>query len=160
MLWQAEQVVEQAFARGDPPWPERVAMYHRSAVERPNYRAALSACAERGDAEEGLRLCSALRSPWIAYGDVTEGISWFDRFLQLDQEVTPGVRARALMLRAELAFEQQDYPTAGQLAQAGLDLCRAAGSPRAGGGLPRPAGGSPPARRPPQAPGHPDTAIR
>ncbi len=135
MLWQAEQVVEQAFARGDPPWPERVAMYHRSAVERPNYRAALSACAERGDAEEGLRLCSALRSPWIAYGDVTEGISWFDRFLQLDQEVTPGVRARALMLRAELAFEQQDYPTAGQLAQAGLDLCRASGSPGAAGGL-------------------------
>src|SRR5258708_16222272 len=133
-------------------------MYHRSAVERPNYRAALSACAERGDAEEGLRLCSALRSPWIAYGDVTEGISWFDRFLQLDQEVTPGVRARALMLRAELAFEQQDYPTAGQLAQAGLDLCRASGSPGAAGGRRIPPPGAPPAPPPANPPARIHTA--
>src|SRR5258708_9062551 len=62
-------------------------------------------------------------------------MSWFGRCLQVDQEVTPGGRGRALMLRAELAFEQQDYPTAGQLAQAGLDLCRASGSPGAAGGL-------------------------
>ena len=31
----------------------------------------------------GLRLCCALRSPWVAYGDVTEGAGWFDRFLAL-----------------------------------------------------------------------------
>src|SRR5260370_42410252 len=47
MLRQAEQVVEQAFARGDPPGPERGAMYHRRAAERPTYPAALSRCAER-----------------------------------------------------------------------------------------------------------------
>src|SRR5260370_6037972 len=35
MLRQAEQVLAQPFPRGDPPWPERGAMYHLSAVARP-----------------------------------------------------------------------------------------------------------------------------
>ena len=130
-----EETVARAFVRGDPPWPERVAMYRRITVERPNYRAALSACLERGDAQEGLRLCCALRSQWIADGAVTEGSGWFDVFLGLDGEVSPIVRARALMLRAELAFEQQDYAGAGECAQAGLDLCRAAGGAETAGGL-------------------------
>jgi predicted ATPase/DNA-binding CsgD family transcriptional regulator len=125
MLAMAEGVVAQAFVRGDPPWPARVAMYNRIATERANFRAALSVCLERGDASEGLRLCCALRSPWIAYGDVTEGARWFDRFLELDGEVPAGIRARALMLRAELAFEQQDYAATEQCARAGLELCRA-----------------------------------
>ncbi len=110
-------------------------MNRRVAIDRPNYRTALTACLERGDAEEGLRFCSALRIPWVAYGDVTEGIGWFDRFLEPYAEVTPGVRSRALMLRADLAFEQQDYAAAGEFAQAGLDLCRASGSKGAAGGL-------------------------
>ena len=130
-----EDTVARAFVRGDPPWPERVAMYRRITVERPNYRAALAACLERGDVQEGLRLCCALRSQWVADGTVREGSGWFDRFLGLDGEVSPIVRARALMLRAELAFEQQDYAGAGECAQAGLDLCRAAGGTETAGGL-------------------------
>jgi predicted ATPase/DNA-binding NarL/FixJ family response regulator len=126
LLRMTEAIVNQAFVRGDPPWPARVAMYNRVAVDRANLRAALATSLEHHDAETGLRLCCALRSPWIAYGDVTEGITWFDRFLRLDAEVAPGTRARALIMRAELAFEQQDYATAGERAQAGLDLCRAA----------------------------------
>jgi predicted ATPase/DNA-binding NarL/FixJ family response regulator len=126
LLRMAEAIVDQAFVRGDPPWPARVAMYNRVVVDRANLRAALATSLEHHDAETGLRLCCALRSPWIAYGDVTEGITWFDRFLRLDAEVAPGIRARALIMRAELAFEQQDYATAGERAQAGLDLCRAA----------------------------------
>jgi predicted ATPase/DNA-binding CsgD family transcriptional regulator len=125
MLFMAERICAQAFLRGDPPWPARVAMYNRSAAERANFRAALTVCLERGDASEGLRLCSALRSPWVAYGDVTEGVGWFDRFLELDREVPAGVRARALTCRAELAFEQQDYVVTAKCAQAGLELCRA-----------------------------------
>jgi predicted ATPase/DNA-binding CsgD family transcriptional regulator len=130
-----EDTVGKAFVRGDPPWPARVALYRRITVERPNYSAALAASLDCGDAEEGLRLCSALRSQWIADGDVSEGTSWFDRFLGLDREVTPRVRARALMLRSEMAFEQQDYPVAGDCAQVGLDLCRASGGTGAAGGL-------------------------
>ena len=135
MLRLAEGIVDQAFVRGDPPWRVRVALYQRVGVERPNCRTALSACLEYGDAEEGLRLCSALRSPWVTYGDVTEGVIWFDRFLRLPAEVPPGVRARALIMRAELAFEQQDYAKAAESAQAGLDLCRASGNIGAAGAL-------------------------
>ena len=130
-----EDTVARAFVRGDPPWPERVAMYRRITVERPNYRAALAACLERGDVQEGLRLCCALRSQWVADGTVREGSGWFDVFLGRAGEVSPIVRARALMLRAELAFEQQDYAGAGECAQAGLDLCRAAGGTETAGGL-------------------------
>jgi predicted ATPase/DNA-binding CsgD family transcriptional regulator len=130
-----EDTVDRAFVRGDPPWPERVAMYRRISVERPNYDAALAACLDRGDAETGLRLCSALRSQWIAEGDVSEGSNWFDRFLGLETEVPARVRARALMLRAEMAFEQQDYATAGTCARVGLDECRRSGGTGATGGL-------------------------
>jgi predicted ATPase/DNA-binding NarL/FixJ family response regulator len=135
MMRMAEGIVDQAFVRGDPPWPARVAMYKRVVAERANFRAALRASLEHHDAEQGLRLCSALRSPWVAYGDVSEGIIWFDRFLRLDAEVPPGLRARAMIMRAELAFEQQDYAVASECAQAGLDLCRASASPGAAGAL-------------------------
>ncbi len=135
MLRLAESIVAQAFVRGDPPWPVRVALYQRVGVERPNCRTALAACLEYGEPGEGLRLCSALRSPWVTYGDVTEGVIWFDRFLGLPGDVEPALRARSLIHRAELAFEQQDYAVAAENAQAGLDLCRSSGSTGAAGAL-------------------------
>jgi predicted ATPase/DNA-binding CsgD family transcriptional regulator/tetratricopeptide (TPR) repeat protein len=125
-----ESIVSRAFLSGDPPWRERVAMYHRIEVERANYRAALAECLERGDADRGLRLCVALRSPWVSYGDVTEGIGWFDKFLALDARVPPRVQARALVCRGELAFELQDYATAGTCARAGLELFQSSDGPR------------------------------
>jgi predicted ATPase/DNA-binding NarL/FixJ family response regulator len=133
MLRLGEDIVAQAFLRGDPPWPARVAMYHRIDIERPNFRAAMSECLSRGDAVHGLRLCLSLRSAWVAYGDVTEGVTWFDRFLAVSAVVPPGIRARALVNRAELAFEQQDDATAGERAQAALDLYRSGAEGGAGG---------------------------
>jgi predicted ATPase/DNA-binding CsgD family transcriptional regulator len=129
MLRLMDGIVDVAFLRGDPPWPVRVSLYRRALAERANCRAALATCISRGDVELGLRLCTGLRSPWVAYGDATEGAGWFDRFLaaETDGEVSACVRARALMARAELAFEQQDYPAARDFAQAGLDLGRANG---------------------------------
>ncbi|HEX3493725.1 MAG TPA: LuxR C-terminal-related transcriptional regulator, partial [Streptosporangiaceae bacterium] len=148
LLRLAEGVVARGFLRGDPPWPERVQMYLRIDVERPNFRAALAECLELKDAERGLRLCSALRSAWVAYGDVTEGIGWFDRFLALVGESPSGtpagpatadvqraIRARALVHRSELAFEQQDFDVAARCAQAGLDLLGSPGEPGGAGGL-------------------------
>ena len=148
LLRLAEGVVARAFLRGDPPWPERVQMYLRIDVERPNFRAALAECLDRGDAERGLRLCSALRSAWVAYGDVTEGVGWFDKFLALAGESPSGtpagppiadvqraIRARALVHRSELAFEQQDFDVAAPCAQAGLDLLGSPGEPGGAGGL-------------------------
>ncbi len=135
MLRLAEGTVAVAFLRGDPPWPVRVSLYRRILAERANSAAALSACLSCGDTEEGLRLCCALRSPWVANGDVAEGIGWYDRFLAADGAVSPGVRARALVLRAELAFEHQDYAAAGEYAQAGLDLGGALEGPGAAAAL-------------------------
>jgi predicted ATPase/DNA-binding CsgD family transcriptional regulator len=127
LLALAEQSAAIAFLRGDPPWPARIVIFGRMAAERANFLVALSACLERGDAEEGLRLCSALHNQWSASGDLTEGISWFDRFLGLDRPVRPAIRAGALMRRAGLAFGQQDYATAREYARAGLELCQSTG---------------------------------
>ena len=124
MLNLAEGITAVAFVRGDPPWPARVSLYRRTLAERANCRTGLTTCLDRGDVDEGLRLCCAMRSPWVAYGEVAEGIGWFDRFLDLDVDVPPATRYRAQMLRGELAFEHQDYLAAAEFAQAGLDLCR------------------------------------
>jgi len=129
MLALTEGITAVAFVRGAPPWPARVAMYRRVLAERGNSRLALAACEESGDAEAGLRLCSALRSPWLAYGEVTEGITWFDRFLLASEDVARPVMARALMLRSELAFDHQDYQDAAGFAQAALELGRTSGGP-------------------------------
>jgi predicted ATPase/DNA-binding CsgD family transcriptional regulator len=135
MLQFAEEVIGRAFRRGDPPWPDRVAMYLRTARELPNYRTALATALELGWVESGLRLCSALRAPWVVYGDVTEGTVWFERFLQLPGDVAAATRARALTLSAELAFEQQDYARAAASAQAAADLCASTQQPGSSGAL-------------------------
>jgi predicted ATPase/DNA-binding CsgD family transcriptional regulator/Tfp pilus assembly protein PilF len=128
LLKLTEGIVEVAFVRGDPPWPVRVALFRRVLAERANSRAALVTCLSRGDTELGLRMCTGLRSPWVAYGDAAEGAVWFDRFLAAEGDVSASVRARALMARAEVALEQHDYRAGGEYAQAGLDLCRASGT--------------------------------
>ena len=134
LLEQAETAVAQAFVSGDPPWPQRVILYHKMARERANYELALADCAQ--DAEAGLRICAALRAIWVTSGDVATGAAWFDRMLNLGGPPPPaGLRARALMMRAELAFEQQDYPTAAGRAADGLALSRETGCGHEAGGL-------------------------
>ncbi|HEY3979650.1 MAG TPA: LuxR C-terminal-related transcriptional regulator [Streptosporangiaceae bacterium] len=129
LLALAEDTVARAFVRGEPSWPARVAMYRRIGLELPNFRAALAQCLSRNDAEQGLRLCLALRSPWVAAGDLAEGTGWFDRFLALPGPVRPAVRGTALVYRAELAYEQQDYQAAATFAGEGLELLRGGGQP-------------------------------
>jgi predicted ATPase/DNA-binding CsgD family transcriptional regulator len=124
-----EYVVSQAFVRGAPSWPERVALYRQITLDMPNYRLALETSLERGDIAEGLRLCGAMRNPWVTHGDVTEGAEAFDRFLARASGVPPGVHGPALVFRGDLAFEQQDYETLGRCARDGLAACREAGVP-------------------------------
>jgi predicted ATPase/DNA-binding CsgD family transcriptional regulator len=135
MLAMVEQSAAAAFRRGDPPWPVRIATYRRMAAERANFLVALSACADRGDTDAGLRLCSALHIQWIVSGDLTEGVSWFDRFLATDSAVSPAVRAKALMHRAGFAFLQQDQDVARRCAEECLELSRGAGGDCEIGGL-------------------------
>ena len=129
LLRYGEWVVSQAFVRGAPSWPERVAMYRSITVDLPNYRLALATSLSRGDIAEGLRMCGAMRNPWVTHGDVTEGTGWFDRFLVSAAGVPAAVRGPALVYRGDLAFEQQDYPTVERCAREGLELCRAVGDP-------------------------------
>ena len=129
LLHYGEWVVSRAFVRGAPSWPERVAMYRAITVDLANYRLALATSLRRGDIAEGLRMCGAMRNPWVTHGDVTEGAGWFDQFLVNADRVPPGVRGPALVFRGDLAFEQQDYPTVDRCAREGLQLCRAAGDP-------------------------------
>ena len=135
MLALAEDAVGQAFLRNAPPWAEQIKMYNLIAGEQANYRVALAHCLDVRDAEMGLRLCSALRSPWVVHGDVAEGARWFARFLALDEWVPATVRARALMLGAELAFEHQDYAGAARTAQAAVATCTACAAACPAGGL-------------------------
>ncbi len=135
MLALADDFNRHAFTNGALSWAEQVRLYQRVSPEQGNFRAALTFCLDRRDPERGLRLCSVLRSPWIVQGDVTEGLSWFDRFLALDERVPADVRVRALMLRAELAFEHQDYLAAARSAQAAVAMCSAYPAASPAGGL-------------------------
>jgi predicted ATPase/DNA-binding CsgD family transcriptional regulator len=135
MLALGEDVDRRAFTSGALTWPEQVRLYQRISAEQGNFRAALTFCVDSRDAERGLRLCLALRSPWVVQGDVSEGLSWFGRFLALDERVPAGVRARALMLSAELAFEHQDYQAAARSAQAAVAMCSAYRAASPAGGL-------------------------
>jgi predicted ATPase/DNA-binding CsgD family transcriptional regulator/Tfp pilus assembly protein PilF len=127
MLALVTDIAGRAFLRGAPSWPERVDMYLRVLADRANFGIAILYCIQHGDADAGLRLCNALSSSWLANGDVSDGAAWIDELLAgTPQAQAPaGLRARALAVRSELAFEQQDYTGAARFAAAGLDLSRA-----------------------------------
>jgi len=135
MLRYIEDVVGQAFLRGVLPWPEQVKIFHQAAADQANLRAALAYCVDTADAGNGLRLCSALRSSWVVNADVTEGLRWFDTFLSMAGRVPAQVRARALMLAAELAFEHQDYQKARDRAAAAVAASTALRAACPAGGL-------------------------
>ena len=122
MLSIAEEIASVAYVRGEPSWPERVAMFHRARADRANFNLALACCVQRGDAEEGLRISHALSGYWIASGEVAEGAGWLDRLLTIDAAVPAGVRAKALAVRSEMAFEQLDYAAAASYAHECLEL--------------------------------------
>src|SRR5437868_5405439 len=107
-----EETVATMFNRGEPPWPVRRAIFRRGIAEYGNFRIALATSLAHGHADEGLRLCIGLRNMWLPHGDAREAVTWLDRFLVLPGgEVSPSVRGRALAVRAEIAFDLQDYDT-------------------------------------------------
>src|SRR6266700_576638 len=92
------------------------------------FRIALPTSLASGHADEGLRLCIGLRNMWLPHGDTREAATWLDRFLVLpDAKVSPPVRGRALAVRAEIAFDLQDYDTLARCATESLELSRASG---------------------------------
>jgi predicted ATPase/DNA-binding CsgD family transcriptional regulator len=123
----AEQNVAIGMARIAAPWSARVDVFRRYDVEDGNLMQVLSQCLADGDAEMGLRVCTAVRPCWIVRGTFAEGGEWLDSLLALDAPAVPlGVQGAALVGRAQLALPSAPAE-AGSFAGAGLALCRAAG---------------------------------
>jgi ATP/maltotriose-dependent transcriptional regulator MalT len=120
MLAMTERVVTSGVVRDESSWQERVDIYHRAMADWRNCQLALKYCVDHDDAEKGMRLANAMRIAWLVAGD-RGGSSWLDRFLISSAPVRPSVRSRALVVRSEIAFEQQDYEAARRHAQAALD---------------------------------------
>jgi predicted ATPase/DNA-binding CsgD family transcriptional regulator len=119
------------------PWSATVDVFRRCDADTDNMQQVLSGCLASGDAETGLRICTALGAYWIARGAFVRGSEWFDRFLASEREpgsppgpasgLSPAVHGAALVARAQLVLAS-DPTAAVRDAEAGLDLCRRAGA--------------------------------
>ena len=108
------------------PWSARVDVFRRYDAEIGNVWQVLSGCLADGDAERGMRICTAVRPCWLVRGTFAEGNEWLASFLALDAPEAPlAVRGAALVGRAQLTLSS-DPALAGVLAEEGLGLCRAA----------------------------------
>ncbi|TDD71809.1 ATP-binding protein, partial [Actinomadura rubrisoli] len=126
VLEAAERDGELAAAEIPGSWSERVALSHRYDAELDNVRAALAWSLERGDIEEGLRICTALRTFWIVRGRVAEWAEWTDRFLARGRGLGARVLGAGLAGRAQLAVGGRDFAQALRFAEEALGPCRAA----------------------------------
>jgi predicted ATPase/DNA-binding NarL/FixJ family response regulator len=125
------RVAEESMAVGmaivTAPWSARVDVFRRYDIDAGNALQVLSQCLADGDAETGLRICTAIRPCWIVRGTFAEGAEWFDSFLAIDAlGLTAAVRGPALVGRAQLALSS-DPAGARHWAEEGLELCRGAG---------------------------------
>jgi len=127
-LRETEEAAAVGMALEPGSWSARVDSIRRFEVEARNVYEVLGSCLSDGDAETGLRICSAVRLVWIVHGTFAEGAAWIDKFLALPEAaaVPEWARGRALISRAQLAMATGS-PQADEQASAGLELCWAAG---------------------------------
>ncbi|REE95099.1 ATP-binding protein [Thermomonospora umbrina] len=125
-----EHHAELGVAHRPASWRRRVELYDRYDVEQHNVRVALAWSRERGDVEEGLRLCLAARLFWGPRGHYAEAAKWSDWFLERGGDADPRVLGPALVGRAQLAVERREFDVAETCARAGLEHCRAVGDAR------------------------------
>ena len=91
-LRECEQLAAIGMARVRAPWSARVDVFRRVDLEAANLREVLSACLADGDAETGLRICTAIRPVWIVRGAFADGAAWLDAFLELPAVAGLGAR--------------------------------------------------------------------
>src|SRR5215472_7656899 len=98
------------------PWSARVDVFRRYDAEIGNLWQVLSGCLADGDAETGMRICTAVRPCWLVRGTFAEGNEWLASFLALDGPVSAQVRGAAIVGRAQLALAS-DPATVGPWAE-------------------------------------------
>ena len=123
----AEQNAALGMAQVPGPWSARVDVFRRYDVDSGNITQVLNQCLADGDAEAGLRLCTAVRPCWLVRGTFTEGSDWLDAFLRI-ANVADSLRGPALVGRAQLILSW-DPAAAEPVAREGLELCRSARDP-------------------------------
>ena len=124
----AEQNLATGMAQVPATWSARVNVFRRYDADMGNVWQVLTRCLAAGDAEAGLRICTAVSPAWIVRGAFAEGTEWLDAFLAVaGPAVPPGVRGPALVARAQLVLPV-DPASADAPARAGLALCRSAGT--------------------------------
>jgi predicted ATPase/DNA-binding CsgD family transcriptional regulator len=125
----AENSMAIGMARVPAPWPARVDVFRRYDVDAGNVAQVLNWCLEQGDAEAGLRICTAVSPCWIVWGTFGEGGEWLRSFLALDMTGVPArIQGAATVVRGQLALSS-DPAAAWSLATEGLKLCREADDP-------------------------------
>jgi predicted ATPase/DNA-binding CsgD family transcriptional regulator len=129
VLREAEDMVLTGMAIAPGPWSKRVNIFRRYDAETVNLQEVLEQSLANGDAETGLRLCTAMSPVMIVRGNLGYGARWIDAFLALDTAAaTPdSVRGPALAVRAQIALASGSGE-AEQLAMAALELCWTAGA--------------------------------
>ena len=126
---ESERMLAIGLAQLPGAWADRVTIFRRFDVEAKNVAQVLDWCVAHQDAESGLRLCAALRPPWLVRGMYDEGSGWLDIFLAMPgaEAVPTLVRGAALTGRAQLVLAR-DPAAAEPAAMEGLKLCREAGN--------------------------------
>jgi predicted ATPase len=94
----------------------------RLETEHANMRAALSWLKQHGEAEPELKLAAALWPFWDARGYFGEARRWLEGALEKDEQVSAGVRAKALSAVSFLGTRQIDPDLTEAAAEEGLRL--------------------------------------
>jgi predicted ATPase/DNA-binding CsgD family transcriptional regulator len=123
---ETERLTAIGMAMVPAPWSARVDVFRRFDLEAVNLNEVLSACLADGEAETGLRICTAMRPVLIVRGAFAEGAGWIEKFLAIGAAVPDKVRGPALASLAQFLMAAGSE-RAQEIALTGLELCCAAG---------------------------------
>ncbi|HEY1626005.1 MAG TPA: LuxR C-terminal-related transcriptional regulator [Streptosporangiaceae bacterium] len=125
---ECERMLAVGMAQAPGTWADRITTFRRFDVEAKNTAQVLDWCVAQDDAKSGLRVCSAMRAPWLVRGMYSEGSGWLDTFLAMPSASSAPtlVRGAALTGSAQLVLAC-DPAAAEPAAEEGLKLCRETG---------------------------------
>jgi predicted ATPase/class 3 adenylate cyclase len=111
----------------EPTRMQRTAWIAALEGDRDNLRAAMRWAVDARESETSLHLANAYAALCKHHGPVTEGRTWLDAALAIDEGSSSATRVRALLGAASLAQMQGDLERAGAFAETSLSLARSVG---------------------------------